>query len=68
MGGQAVLERVDFCAEFASFDSRSIHPEALAREVLGPGANKATLRAIARAPSRSHAIGLMLASREFQRR
>ena len=68
MGGQAVLERVDFCAEFAATDVRSVHPATLARDILGPQASAATLAAITRAPSRVHAIGLMLASREFQRR
>ncbi|MDD9904253.1 MAG: DUF1800 domain-containing protein [Rhodospirillaceae bacterium] len=68
MGGQAVLERVDFCAEFAATDVRSIHPATLARGILGQQASAATLTAIRRAPSRAHAIGLMLASREFQRR
>jgi len=68
MGGQTMLERVDFCADAAKHESSNLAPADMARDLMGPNFSAATLQAINRAPSRSDAIGLILASREFQRR
>ena len=68
LGGQAVLERVDFCADAGERAAVALSPPDFASEVLGPALRDATAKRVARAPGTAHGIGLVLASPEFQRR
>ncbi len=65
---ESVLHRADWAMSLAERATESHAPERLFEATIAPVAAKATAQAVARAPSRADAIGLVLASAEFQRR
>ena len=65
---ESVLRRADWAMALAQRVAGTHAPERLFAETIAPVAAKATAETVARAPSRADAIGLVLASAEFQRR
>jgi uncharacterized protein (DUF1800 family) len=65
---EAMMRRVEFALAFAGRVRDRIEPGDLAEAVLGDALSEETGTAIRRAGSRTEALGLLLASPEFQRR
>ncbi len=68
IGPDAVLKRIELASAVADRAGDRIDPRVLSEASIAPVAEAATLRAIARAPSRQAGLTLLLASAEFQRR
>ncbi len=64
----ALLKRIEFATAVAQRIGDRLDPRALAKAVIAPVAAPETGTTIARAPSRSDGLTLLLASAEFQRR
>ena len=64
----ALLKRIEFATAVARRVGDRLDPRALARAVMAPVATPESETMIARAPSRSDGLTLLLASAEFQRR
>ncbi|MDJ0944197.1 MAG: DUF1800 domain-containing protein [Kiloniellales bacterium] len=64
----ALLKRIEFATAVAQRIGDRLDPRALAKAVIAPVAAPETGTMIARAPSRSDGLTLLLASAEFQRR
>lgn len=65
---ESVLRRADWAMALAQRVATSQAPETLFAATIAPVASKTTAETVTRAPSRADAIGLVLASAEFQRR
>jgi len=65
---ESVLRRADWAMALAARMAPDHDPERLFAATIGPVAAQGTAKAVARAPSRADAMGLVLASAEFQRR
>ncbi|MBV6633946.1 MAG: DUF1800 domain-containing protein [Alphaproteobacteria bacterium] len=65
---ESLMRRVDAARSVAQAIPNSIEPMAFLEDTIGPVANADTAIWTARAPDRVEAIGLVLASPEFQRR
>jgi len=65
---ESVLRRADWAMALGGRMAAGHDPERLFEATIAPVAARATAQAVARAPSRADAMGLVLASAEFQRR
>ena len=65
---ESVLRRADWAMALAERNAAAHDPERLFAETIAPVAAKGTAQTVAHAPSRADALGLVLASAEFQRR
>jgi len=65
-GPEAVVLRVEWCAEVAARSPLRLPPDILAADILGAMASKATLEACANASNRTLGYALALASPDFQ--
>ncbi len=65
---ESVLRRADWAMTLAERMAPNHDPERLFAATIAPVAAPTTAQAVARAPSRADAMGLVLASAEFQRR
>ena len=68
LAGDALLSRIQWAREVASFMPRHVDPMALADVAIGPVAAPGALDVIAQAPSLETGVALVFASAEFQRR
>jgi uncharacterized protein (DUF1800 family) len=68
IGPESVLRRADWAMALAQRVAADHHPEQLFEATIAPVAAKSTALTVAHAPSRADALGLVLASVEFQRR
>ena len=68
LADDALLSRIQWAREVASFMPRHVDPMALADIAIGPVATPGALDAIAKAPSAETGVALVFASAEFQRR
>ena len=66
--GDALLKRIEWAAAIGRAAGNRIDPVPLAEAILGAVADEHTIASIARAESGGQALGLLLASPEFQRR
>ncbi len=66
IGPDAVWKRIQAAEELAARAPRSLVPAQVARDALGPRLDASTAQAIARAESPQQALGLLLASPQFQ--
>ncbi|HTA65599.1 MAG TPA: DUF1800 domain-containing protein, partial [Xanthomonadaceae bacterium] len=66
IGPDALLKRIQAAEELAAHAPRSLMPAQVARDALGPHLDAGTAQAIARADSQQQALGLLLASPQFQ--
>jgi uncharacterized protein (DUF1800 family) len=65
---QALMERAEWSMSVAAKVARGIDPAALLDGTIAPVAPEDTMFAISRAPDRTEAVAMLLASPEFQRR
>jgi uncharacterized protein (DUF1800 family) len=66
IGPDALWKRIQAAEELAARAQRSLVPAQVARDALGPRLDANTAQAIARAESPKQALGLLLASPQFQ--
>ena len=64
----ALLKRIEFATAVAARVGDRLDPRTLSQETIGAIAERDTMTAISRAPSRGDGLTLLLASAEFQRR
>ena len=64
----ALLKRIEFATAVAARVGDRLDPRTLSQETIGAIAERDTMPAISRAPSRGDGLTLLLASAEFQRR
>lgn len=65
---ESLLRRIEWVRAASARFPRSLQPEELARETIGPVMAPATMEMIAAAPSGEEALAMIFASPEFQRR
>jgi uncharacterized protein (DUF1800 family) len=68
MSPEALMRRVEWLRALAARLPRSLSPEAVAAQTIGPVMSARTGEMIAAAPSGEEALALLFASPEFQRR
>ncbi|MBJ3775815.1 DUF1800 domain-containing protein [Acuticoccus mangrovi] len=68
LGGDALLERVDFTRAVSQRFGRDVDPRQLARQLFGDALDPFVAEAVARAEDRNQAMVLLLMSPAFQRR